>query len=75
MKFYENKYEELVQLNEIAGAEEVKKYIIDVDYELAEAEQMYLELQAIDFDVDDIIVEQNDIWKKYKKKLKEIELC
>jgi hypothetical protein len=31
------------------------KYITDVDYELAEAEEMYLELNAIDFDISDII--------------------
>jgi hypothetical protein len=64
-----------VQLGEVAGAEELKKYITDVDYELAEAEEMHLELAAIDFDIDDIIVEQDVIYKKYKKKLKEIKLC
>ena len=73
--FYEQKYDELVHLSEIAGAEEVKKYIIDVDYELAEAEQMHLELLAINFSMEDIVIAQEDIRKKYHKKMKEITLC
>lgn len=74
-KFYETKCTELIQLGDLAGAEEVKKYIIDVDYELAEAEEIYLELNAIDFDINDIVTQQDEIYKKYKKKLKEITLC
>lgn len=74
-KFYENKITELIQLKDIAGAEEVKKYIVDVDYELAEAEEIYLELFAIDYNISDIVTWQEDIFKKYKKKMKEITLC
>ena len=74
-KFYEDKYKELIQLNEIAGAEEIKKYIVDVDYELAEAEQLQLELKAINFEMNDIIIAQGDVHKKYSKKMKEIQLC
>lgn len=74
-KFYESKYNELIQLGEISSAQELNKYIIDVDYELAEAEEIYLELNAIDFDINDIITQQDEIYKKYKKKIKEIELC
>lgn len=74
-KKYEQCYEALIQLNEIAGAAYLEQYIIDVDNELAEAEQLYLELMATDYDIHDIITTQDDVYKKYKKKLKEIKLC
>ena len=51
---------------------ESEKYIKDVDDELSEACQKYLELNAIDYNISDIIQEQNEYKKKYKKKLKEI---
>ena len=64
-----------MHLNEVAVAEELKKYILDVDYELAEAEQMHLELLAMNFSMTDIVIAQEDIRKKYHKKMKEITLC
>lgn len=73
-KFYERYYKELIALNEEAAAFELKKYIIDVDYELAEAEQQNLLLLAIDYNMSDIAMEQNDLYQKYENKLKEIEL-
>lgn len=38
----------------------------------AKAWQKHIELAAIDFNIEDIIQEQEDYKKKYKKKLKEI---
>lgn len=73
-KLYEQYYKELIALNEEAAAFELKKYIIDVDYELAEAEQQLLFLNAMDFSMPDIIVEQDKIYQDYIDKLKEIEL-
>lgn len=73
-KLYQYIYQELIALKEIAAAEEVAKYIIDVDYELAEAIQEDLELKAIDYDITIIIDNQNKIYKQYEKKLKEIDL-
>ena len=72
--FYQNMYNELINLHEIAAAAELKKYISDVDYELAYAQQKHLEDKAIDYDIFDIIAKQEDIYKKYTKKIKEIEL-
>ena len=66
-------YQELISLNVISAALEVSKYIKDVDDELSEACQKHLELNAIDYNISDIIQEQNEYKKKYKKKLKEIE--
>jgi len=72
-KLYESLYQELINLNEIASAEELSKYIKDVDKELKEACQKHLELTAIDYDILDIIAEQKEFKKKYRKKLKEID--
>ena len=73
-KLYENLYRELVILNEIASAQEISKYIEDVDNELADACQKYIELSAIDYDISDIIMEQKELKELYEIKLKEIEL-
>lgn len=72
---YQQMYQELIAINESAGAMEVKKYLEDVDEELAHAQQKALELKAIDYNINDIMMEQEDKYKKYKKMLKEIKLC
>lgn len=74
-KMYEQSYINLFNLGEIAAAAELKKYIIDVDYELAEATQYYITLSAIDYSIKDIMLEQEKKRKEYCKKVKEIELC
>lgn len=74
-KLYEYYYQELCGLGEIAAAMEIRKYIKDVDEELATAYQKHLELKAIDFDINVIMEKQEEKYRKYKKKLKEINLC
>lgn len=74
-KLYEHMYQELINIGEIAGAMEVKKYIEDVDEELASAQYVYLKKKAIDYNISDIVMEQDELCKRYKKKLKEIEVC
>lgn len=74
-KFYEIHYQNLVKESEIAAAEELAKYITDVDYELAEARQEQIKLMGMDYSVLDIMMEQEKEKKKYEKKLKEIKLC
>ena len=74
-RLYESMYNELVQVGDIAGAILVGEFIKDVDYELAEAEQMWIEKGAMEYSVNDIMMEQKDIEKTYRKKFKEIELC
>lgn len=74
-KLYEQMYQELIAINEIAAALEIKYYINDVSEELAKAEQKMLELKAIDYNISDIIMEQEHLYKKYTKKLREIEIC
>lgn len=72
--FYQNMYKELINNNEIAAAAELKKYIEDVDNELAHAQQRHLEDKTIDFDIFEIMSKQDEIYKKYCKKIKEIDL-
>lgn len=73
-KKYEQYYNAMISIGEIAAASALKKIIEDVDYELAGAEQELLELTAISFNLNDVMMYQNDMKKKYSKKLKEIEL-
>ena len=71
-KLYEVLYQELMNLGEVAAAKEISKYIKDVDNELAKACQKHIELTAIDYNINDIIQEQEELTKKYRKKIKEI---
>ena len=74
-KTYEQYYMSLLNSNEIATAIEIQKLIEDVTYELTIAVQDKLELEAIDYDITTIIQEQDSIYKKYNKMLKDVELC
>lgn len=73
-KFYENMYQELVSLGDIAAASEICKYIDDVSDELKHAERKLLELKAIDYDIFTITQFQEALCELYKEKIKEIEL-
>ena len=74
-KIYEYYYQLLIAINEFAAAFELKNYIIDVDKELAEAEQKLIELNAIQYNICEIMNEQEELEKEYIEKLKEINLC
>lgn len=74
-RYYENFYIELINLGEVAAAIELEKYIKDVSKELADAENKWIKLSSMDYNVNDIILEQGKLDKKYHKKIKEIELC
>lgn len=70
--FYQSMHSELMKLHEVAAAAELKKYISDVDYELAYAQQRHLEDKAIDYDIFDILAKQERIYEKYKKKIEKM---
>jgi len=74
-KLYEALYQEAMKINEVSAAQEIKKYVIDVDEELAYACQRNLELNAMEYSVVDIILQQEDIKQKYQEKLEDLELC
>ena len=65
---------ELMSLGDVAGAMEIKKYIKDVDNELAEACQKHLDKRGIDFDLSVMTEEQKELSKKYEHKLKIMDL-
>lgn len=54
----ERMYRELMVLGEVAFAQELAEYICDVDYELKEAESEQMSLQAEDYDLISIIIDQ-----------------
>lgn len=70
--FYQNMYGKLIEIHEVAAAEELEKYISDVDNELAFAQQKHIENKAIDYDIFDIIAKQDELYEKYKKKIEKI---
>ena len=72
--FYEKIYTELISLNEIAAAMEIKSYILDVDEELTIAKQKHIEEKSIDFDITILIEEQDELYQKYSKEIAEIEM-
>ena len=74
-KLYENLYNELTRIEEVASALMLGKIIKDVDYELAEAEKEWIKQNTLNYDLNDIMIDQENIYKKYKKKIKEIKLC
>jgi hypothetical protein len=70
----EQHYQNLIALGEIAIARKISDCIKHVDNELAKAQKVLLKLKAIDYNISDIMMEQEDLYKKYEKKIKEIEL-
>ena len=67
---YEEFYKELVNIGDIASACFVKDLIIDVSEELSDAQQLQIELEAIDYDMTVIIEKQDMLYKKFKKENK-----
>lgn len=66
LKLYSSMYKELINLNEVAAANMVRKIIKDVDDELALGKQEYLELKAIEFDLVEVIAKQEEKYDRYK---------
>lgn len=72
-KLYEQIYQDLISINEVASAEQVRELIIDVDEELAEVERMQLEILSTDTDLSYLIPEQKSLRKEYTKKINNME--
>ena len=66
---YQSMRLELYALGEVAAALDLDKYIMDVDKELRHAEKKLLELETIGYDIVKIMESQEELYKKYKKKL------
>ena len=68
-RLYESARKQLYDLNEVAAALEIDKYIQDVSDELAQAQDQLIELETINYDLIEIIDWQKPMYKKYTKKL------
>lgn len=68
-ELYQTLRQELISLDEAAAALYLDKYILDVDKELRHAQKKLIHLESINYDLTIIIPEQDDLYKKYKKKL------
>ena len=69
---YQQMHQELMMINEVAAAIEVKKLIEDVSEEYAIATQKMLELKAIDYDISVVMEEQDELENHYDKKIKKL---
>lgn len=70
--FYQQQYQSLISLGEIAGAIEVAKYVEDVSKELSKAEMEHLEYSGMKYSLTDILLKQDELHKKYSKKMRGI---
>lgn len=71
-KFFEDMYNQSIQIGEVALALKIKYYIENVDKEIQKAQKEYLEIKATDYDLPTIITKQHYLCKKYNKKLKKM---
>lgn len=69
-KLYEECFQELTNLREVAAASYIKKYLCDVDEELEHAQKKLIKLETIGYDIGTIISWQEPIKKKFEKALK-----
>ena len=75
---YEQMYNELIKIDEVASAIKIKQFICDVDCELKKAERYWLNKEATNYDMTMIIEEQDRKHKKYDKKCKKelnVKIC
>ena len=71
-KLYQQMYNELTSLSEVAAAHKISKYLCDVDKELHNIQKEILELEAINYNLDIILPEQSTLRNKYKKAIKNL---
>ena len=71
-KLYEEMYQELTNLREVAAAIQVEKLIKDVDEELSQVQKQVLNLEAIGYDMTLIVDWQAALKKEYKKRIKKL---
>lgn len=69
-KLYQNMYQELCNLGEVAAATKIKWYICEVDDELKHAEKKMIKLETIEYNINTIIGWQQPMYKKFKKRMR-----
>ena len=71
-KLYQEMYKEACAIGEIATADCIKCYILDVDDELCQAEKKLMKLENSDYAISTIFAWQEPLHEEYKKKLKQL---
>lgn len=73
-KLYQQMYNELINIGEVAAADQIGHYICNVDCELKHAERKHIELESVNYDLPTIIISQHELHEKYREKLENINL-
>ena len=68
-ELYENMYNELLDMGEVAAAHKLSCYIHDVDCELKWAQRRHIDLLASDYSISHILGEQKYLHDWYKKRM------
>ena len=71
-KLYEECYCALCEAGEIAASRKIRQLVTDVDMELKEADRLALKMQAIDYDMQTMILMQDELHECYREKEKNI---
>lgn len=71
-EFYEGVFKQLTENAKIASANKINELICDVDQELKYLTRKMLEYKAVDYDMDYILFQQNELHEYFKEKTKEL---
>lgn len=69
-KLLETSYKDLYEQGEICAALKILYFLEDVSKELKNAQKKQIDLNSSGYDLSEIIKEQKDLHKKYKKKIR-----
>lgn len=69
-KLYQDMRHELTEIGELAAAQYIDTLILDVSKELRHAERKLIMLETINYDIVSIAEEQDELYKKYKNKIR-----
>lgn len=67
-KLYQEMRQKCIEINEVAAALYIDKYICDVSKELSHAQKQLIDFETIGYDLIEITKQQEDLYKKYTKK-------
>ena len=68
-KLYEEMFKELYDTGNVAASLKVKDLIQDVEKEIATIENKMMKMQAVDFNIQNIVDEQDAVYTKFKSKM------
>ena len=65
-------YKELYEINELAAAFYLQELIAEVSDELRGAQEKFINLEAMNYDLSQIVSEQEQLYEKYNEKIKHL---